>query len=361
MVGDIGDREFLARAIPEGVDAVFHVAGNVSFDSAGDAAQTHANVAGTRAVVEAAKAKNAGRFIHTSTGAVFGLHDGVPIDETAPSNADEIPVNYCRSKKAAEDIVLEAAAAGLDAVCVNPGNVVGPYDRVLWGPFVQAIASGAMTTVGTGGGAFCHIDETAKAHITAYERGRRGERYILAGANESFATAARIVAGLVGVAPPVPTSARNPTRATRSTSSPTRLRSCCATRRCGSSASSRCRLAPCSPISAPGCGRRGSCRPPRRTPEGRSCLRNDAAGRETGEDADDEDDEGEPRHVRDPCSRQLLQRGAVFVAHRRLLLQRLCGAGRSRRTMPQPAPRCQPYRYSAAWCRAGAGSSDCNV
>ena len=192
------------------MDAVFHVAGNVSFDSAGDAAQTHANVAGTRAVVEAAQARNAGRFIHTSTGAVFGLHDGVPIDETAPSNADEIPVNYCRSKKAAEDIVLAAAAAGLDAVCVNPGNVVGPYDRVIWGPFVQAIASGAMTTVGSGGGAFCHIDETAKAHITAFERGRRGERYILAGANESFATAAAIVAELVGVAAPVPSSAPNP-------------------------------------------------------------------------------------------------------------------------------------------------------
>jgi nucleoside-diphosphate-sugar epimerase len=210
VVGDIGDREFLAGAIPEGVDAVFHVAGNVSFDSAGDEAQTHANVAGTHAVVEVAKARNVGRFIHTSTGAVFGLHDGVPIDETAPSNADEIPVNYCRTKKAAEDIVLEAAAAGLDAVCVNPGNVVGPYDRVIWGPLVQAIASGAMTTVGSGGGAFCHIDETAKAHIAAFERGRRGERYILAGANESFSAAARIVAELVGVEAPVPTRARNP-------------------------------------------------------------------------------------------------------------------------------------------------------
>ena len=210
VIGDIGDRDFLAGAIPEGIDAVFHVAGNVSFDSAGDAAQTHANVAGTRAVVEAARARNVGRFVHTSTGAVFGLHDGVPIDETAPSNADEIPVNYCRTKKAAEDIVLEAAAAGLDAVCINPGNVVGPYDRVIWGPFVQAIASGAMTTVGSGGGAFCHIDETAKAHITAFERGRRGERYILAGANESFSAAARIVAELVGVEAPVPSSAPNP-------------------------------------------------------------------------------------------------------------------------------------------------------
>ncbi len=210
VVGDIGDRAFLAGAIPDGVDALFHVAGNVSFDSAGDEAQTHANVAGTRAIVEAAQARNVGRFIHTSTGATWGLHDGMPIDETAPSNADELPVNYCRSKKAAEDIVLEAVAGGLDAVCVNPGNVVGPYDRVIWGPFVQAIAGGAMTTVGVGGGSFCHIDGTAKAHISAYERGRRGERYILGGANEKFATAAGIVAEIVGVEPPRATSERNP-------------------------------------------------------------------------------------------------------------------------------------------------------
>ena len=210
VVGDIGDRDFLAGAIPEGVDALFHVAGNVSFDSAGDEAQTHANVAGTRAVVEVAVAKNVGRFIQTSTGAVWGLHDGVPIDETAPSNALEVPVNYCRTKKMAEDIVLAAVADGLDAVCINPGNVVGPYDRVIWGPFVQAIASGALTAVGSGGGSFCHIDETAKAHITAYERGGRGERYILAGANESFAAVAAVVAEIVGVAPPQPTSERNP-------------------------------------------------------------------------------------------------------------------------------------------------------
>ena len=210
VVGDIGDRDFLESAIPDGVDALFHVAGNVSFASSGDVAQTHAHVAGTRAVVAAAQARNVGRFVHTSTGAVFGLHDGVPIDETAPSNADDIPVNYYRTKKAAEDIVLEAVASGLDAVCINPGNVVGPYDRVIWGPFVQAIASGAMTTVGTGGGAYCHVDETAKAHISACERGRRGERYILAGANEKYETVAAIVAELVGVEAPVVTSEPNP-------------------------------------------------------------------------------------------------------------------------------------------------------
>ena len=214
VVGDIGDRAFLEDAIPDGVDALFHVAGNVSFDSSGDVAQTHANVAGTRAVVEAAKARNVGRFVHTSTGAVWGLHDGIPIDETAPSNVDEIPVNYYRTKKAAEDTVLEAAAAGLDAVCVNPGNVVGPYDRVIWGPFVQAIASGAMTTVGTGGGAFCHVDETAKAHISACERGRRGERYILAGANETYETVASVVAELVGVNALTVSSEPNPEAST---------------------------------------------------------------------------------------------------------------------------------------------------
>ena len=259
VVGDIGDRAFLEDAIPDGVDALFHVAGNVSFDSSGDVAQTHANVAGTRAVVEAAKARNVGRFVHTSTGAVWGLHDGIPIDETAPSNVDEIPVNYYRTKKAAEDTVLEAAAVGLDAVCVNPGNVVGPYDRVIWGPFVQAIASGAMTTVGTGG--------VPSAMST---RSRRRISVPVSGAGEGSATSSPAPTRRTRRLPASSRSSSawrrqpcraNPTpmRVPRFNTRRCGLRSCSATRQCGNSASSRWRSAPCSKTCAAGCGRRGCC------------------------------------------------------------------------------------------------------
>ncbi len=210
VVGDVTDAASLERAMPAELDAVFHVAGNVSFDSSGDTAQTRDNVSGTRNVVALAKAKGARRLVHTSTGAVFGLHDGVPVTEDTPSNVDDVPANYFRTKKDAEDIVLSAVGDGLDTVCVNPGNVVGPYDRVIWGPFVEAIANGAIKTIGIGAGSFCHIDEVAKAHITAFHRGGRGERYILAGDVTPFAEVARVVARLTGGTAPRPSAEKDP-------------------------------------------------------------------------------------------------------------------------------------------------------
>ena len=47
VVGDITDAASLEVAMPEGVDAVYHVAGNVSFDAASDVAQNRDNIDGT--------------------------------------------------------------------------------------------------------------------------------------------------------------------------------------------------------------------------------------------------------------------------------------------------------------------------
>ena len=69
VVGDITNLASLKVAMPEGVDAVFHVAGNVSFDSAGNDAQNKDNIHGTSNMVDCALAKGAKRFIHTSSGA----------------------------------------------------------------------------------------------------------------------------------------------------------------------------------------------------------------------------------------------------------------------------------------------------
>jgi nucleoside-diphosphate-sugar epimerase len=201
VIGDITDPASLDAAMTKGVDAVFHMAGNVSFDAAGDAAQNDDNIIGTRNMVACAVRKKVRRFIHTSSGASWGLQDNIEINEDSPSNVDDIPINYFRTKKRAEDEALKGLEHGLDVVVINPANVVGPFDGVIWGPFVQAVAAAKLDTVGTGGAAFCHVEEVARAHIAAFEKGRRGERYLLAGAQASFAEVGAVVSRLFRARP----------------------------------------------------------------------------------------------------------------------------------------------------------------
>ena len=210
VIGDITNAASLDAVMPAGVDAVFHVAGNVSFDAAGDAAQNSDNIEGTRNMVDIALKKKAGRFIHTSSGASWGLQDNIEINEESPSNVDEIQINYFRTKKLAEEAALAGLERGLDVVVVNPANVVGPFDGVIWGPFIQAVARGKLEKVGTGGAAFCHVEEVARAHIAAFEKGIRGEKYLLAGAQASFAQVGETVADLVGGEAPHASSERDP-------------------------------------------------------------------------------------------------------------------------------------------------------
>ena len=95
-VGEVEDAASLDRAMPAGLDAVFHVAGDVSFWSGHRARQFKSNVEGTRNMASAARRKGARRFVHTSTIAVYGTPPG-PFDETAPHLGKASPIGYLHS------------------------------------------------------------------------------------------------------------------------------------------------------------------------------------------------------------------------------------------------------------------------
>jgi nucleoside-diphosphate-sugar epimerase len=183
--GSVTDAAAVERAMPEGVDTVFHVAASLSFAAAGDAEQTRTNIGGTRNVVKTALAKHAHRLVHTSSVAAYGLHDG-PIIETTRSNASASGINYFVSKALAEAEVRKGIDAGLDAVIINPGNVMGPGDTDAWARLVRLVHAGKVPAVGGGGGSFCHVREVARAHIAASEKGRSGENYLLGGADATY-------------------------------------------------------------------------------------------------------------------------------------------------------------------------------
>jgi dihydroflavonol-4-reductase len=197
LEGDINDPVSLARTLPMNVDAVFHVAGSTSLWSRQDAEQDRINIEGTRNMVEAALAAGAKRFVHTSSISAWGMCTGT-IDETSPQLGATSPVNYQRSKLAAEAEVRKGIERGLQAVIVNPAGIIGPYDTGGYARFFRMVHGNALPGVPPGSLSFCDVREVAKAHVAAAERGRVGELYLLGGANASYVDLVKIIGELDG-------------------------------------------------------------------------------------------------------------------------------------------------------------------
>ena len=197
-VGDLADRGSLERALPENVDAVFHVAADTSSWSRRDAAQTATNVIGTRNVVSAARSRRAKRFVLTSTASAFGRQKG-PVSEQARSTAADSWINYERSKWLSEEEVRHGVREGLSAVIMNPCAVFGPFDTSVWGGVFTLIRDGKMKMLPPGSVPINHATEVARAHIAAAERGRTGENYILGGEAVPLARILREMAQLMGM------------------------------------------------------------------------------------------------------------------------------------------------------------------
>ncbi len=140
--GDITDPYACEKAMPENIDAVFHLAGNTSHWKYGDDLQTKINVMGTKNIVETALKKKAKRFIHTSSIAAFGFQPDT-ITEHSNSTAEGSGINYFRTKYLAELEVQQGIQKGLDAVILNPANIIGPYDYSGWSRMFFLIDKGA--------------------------------------------------------------------------------------------------------------------------------------------------------------------------------------------------------------------------
>ncbi|OWY21531.1 oxidoreductase [Sphingobacteriales bacterium UPWRP_1] len=184
--GSITNLPSVMQAIPQGVDAVFHVAGNTSQWKKYNARQYEDNVTGTGNVVQSALAKGAKKFIHTSSHSAFGIHEGVVIDENTPSNALTCGSNYALTKYLSELEVLKGMEKGLETIILNPCKIMGKYDTNNWAQLIIAVKNNKVPGIPPGGGMFCHVKDVAQAHINAVNMGQNGHRYLLGGPNATF-------------------------------------------------------------------------------------------------------------------------------------------------------------------------------
>jgi dihydroflavonol-4-reductase len=195
---DLLDRDRLRQAI-RGCNAVVHVAALYSYEAEA-AALERVNVEGTRTVVELCRELRVVRLVHTSTAGTCGPVPGRAATEDDVPPEWELRVAYKRTKLAAERLVLAAARDGIDAVVVNPTTPIGDGDRLPTptGRMIEGVALGRYRATTPTGLNVVDVRDVARGHVLALERGRRGERYLLGGADLTLAELFAAVAELAG-------------------------------------------------------------------------------------------------------------------------------------------------------------------
>jgi len=200
---DTLDRRSVRRAM-KGVDRLFHAAGSVSFRPGEEEQMFRANVEGTRIVLEEALRAGVQRVVYTSTAAAIGpAAPGKAADETQLFTAGHLGLPYVNAKHEAEGEAMRLAAHGLPLVVVNPCFVFGPGDVNRGSTsLVRRFLLGRIPVYVDGGINVVDVDDVARGHLLADEKGKLGERYILGNRNYTWDRLFADLGRLSGVEPP---------------------------------------------------------------------------------------------------------------------------------------------------------------
>ncbi len=194
---DLLDERLLRDVLSEGFDGVLHFA---ALSAVGESVEQpgryyRTNLCGTLGLLEAMREAGVKRLVFSSTAAVYGQPEEVPVTEDAPT----APTNpYGGSKLAADHLIgHEAAAYGLAAVSLRYFNVAGASGR--FGnpdasstqivPVALQVAAGQRDMVeifgtdyptrdGTAVRDFIHVEDLGRAHLLALEAAEEGEQRI---------------------------------------------------------------------------------------------------------------------------------------------------------------------------------------
>ncbi len=190
--GDVTDPESV-RAAAEGAEAAVNSMGIFEQWTGEPDVFARVNAAGARNVVAAAREAGARRVVHTSTFDVFDAPRGGTVREDRVADYEK-STPYERSKQLAERLVLAEAERGIEVILVNPAAIVGPgpWAAAGWDGVLRDLLRKRLPVLPPGGLTITWVEDAANAHVAALDRGRPGERYIVA---DGFATA-REVAGV---------------------------------------------------------------------------------------------------------------------------------------------------------------------
>jgi UDP-glucose 4-epimerase len=197
VVADLLDPDAVDAAVSEGFDGAMHFAALalVSESVSHPERYYRTNVGGTLNLLEALTAAGVPRLVFSSTCAVYGQPDEVPIAETAVPR----PVNAYGASKLAVDLMIRdfCTATGLGAVSLRYFNVAGasgglgehhdPETHLIPNILRAALGSAAAVDIygtdyptpdGTAIRDYIHVEDLAAAHLLALEGARSSEHRV---------------------------------------------------------------------------------------------------------------------------------------------------------------------------------------
>jgi dihydroflavonol-4-reductase len=204
VVGDLREPEKFAASLV-GCDALIHVAADYRLWVPDQAEMYKANVEGTRTLLRLAREAGVRRVVYTSSVATMGFKkDGTVVDEETPVSEADMIGHYKRSKWMAEQVAMEASRAGQEVMILNPTTPIGALDTkpTPTGRIVVDFLNRNFPAYVDTGLNLVDVDEIARMHLVALERGTPGERYILGGENLTLKQILDRLAAITGLPSP---------------------------------------------------------------------------------------------------------------------------------------------------------------
>ncbi|MGQ0602192.1 MAG: NAD-dependent epimerase/dehydratase family protein [Anaerolineales bacterium] len=199
--GDVTDKDSM-RAPMTGVDGVFHIAGWYKIGVKDKTPGAAINIDGTRHVLQLMKELKIPKGVYTSTLAVNSSTHGKLVDESYRFTGTHLS-EYDRTKAAAHKVAEQFIRDGLPLVIVQPGLIYGPGDTsavhdTLVNYLQRQLPMMPQQTAYSWG----HVDDIARGHILAMEKGKPGENYYVCGPAHTFIESARLAEQITGIPAP---------------------------------------------------------------------------------------------------------------------------------------------------------------
>ncbi|MDA8413640.1 MAG: NAD-dependent epimerase/dehydratase family protein [Desulfobacteraceae bacterium] len=198
--GDLRDHAGLKQGL-KGCDALYHAAADYRLWTRDPAEMYRINVDGTAAILEAALDNAVSRVVYTSSvGTLGNPGDGTPGSEATPVCLGDMVGHYKKSKFLAERAAEKFIERGLPLVIVNPSTPVGPRDirPTPTGKIIVDFLNRRMPAYLDTGLNIIDVEDCARGHVLAEQKGAIGQKYILGNANLTLREIFAILADITG-------------------------------------------------------------------------------------------------------------------------------------------------------------------